>query len=110
MSIVLPSVESALPLPEQMAARLGESLLGGDDFFRALVDALPAAIYTTDNDGHITYYNDAAAQLWGHRPDLGRSEWCGSWKLFWPDGAAMLHSDCPMAIAVKEKRSVRGAE
>lgn len=110
MTIVLPSVESAVPLPEQMAARLGESLLSGDDFFRALVDALPAAIYTTDSDGRITYYNEAAAQLWGHRPHLGQSEWCGSWKLFWPDGAAMLHSDCPMALAVKEKRAIRGVE
>ena len=110
MTIVLPSVKSALPLPEQMAARLGESLLGGDDFFRALVDALPAAIYTTDSGGRITYYNDAAAQLWGHRPALGRSEWCGSWKLFWPNGVAMQHSECPMAVAVKERRAVRGTE
>jgi PAS domain S-box-containing protein len=110
MTIVLPSTGSALPIEEQMAIRLGQSLLGGDEFFRALVDALPAAIYTTDGEGHITYYNEAAAQLWGHRPDLGRSEWCGSWKLFWPDGTAMLHSECPMAIAVKERRAVRGVE
>ncbi|HET7679472.1 MAG TPA: PAS domain S-box protein [Xanthobacteraceae bacterium] len=110
MTIVLPSLGSTLPLEEQMATRLGQSLLGGDDFFRAIVDALPAAIYTTDRDGRITYYNEAAAQLWGHRPELGRSEWCGSWKLFWPDGVAMLHSECPMAVAVKEQRAVRGAE
>jgi PAS domain S-box-containing protein len=93
-----------------MAVRIGESLLSGDDFFRALVNALPAAIYTTDSAGHITYYNDAAAHLWGHRPDLGRSEWCGSWRLFWPDGREMSHSECPMAIAVKEQRAVRGME
>jgi len=110
ITVALPTDESAPPLPENMAARLGQSLLAGDDFFRALVDALPAAIYTTDTAGRITYYNEAAAQLWGHRPEVGRSEWCGSWKLFWPDGVAMAHSECPMAIAVKERRAVRGTE
>ena len=50
--------------------------------FRELLDALPAAVYTTDAAGRITYYNEAAVALWGHRPTLGSSEWCGSWKLF----------------------------
>jgi PAS domain S-box-containing protein len=110
MPIVVPSVESMLPLSEKITGRAGESLLSGDEFFRALVNALPAAIYTTDSAGHITYYNDAAAQLWGHRPELGYSEWCGSWRLFWPDGREMRHSDCPMAVAVRERRAVRGME
>ena len=39
--------------------------------FRELLDALPAAVYTTDAAGRITYYNEAAAVLWGHRPPLG---------------------------------------
>ena len=78
--------------------------------FRGLLDALPAAVYTTDAAGRITYYNDAAAELWGHRPPLGTSEWCGSWKLYWPDGTPLAHDECPMAIALKEDRSVRGME
>ena len=75
-----------------------------------LLDALPAAVYTTDAAGRLTYFNDAAAELWGRRPQLGSSEWCGSWKLYWPDGTPMAHADCPMAIALKEKRPVRGLE
>ena len=78
--------------------------------FRELLDALPAAVYTTDAAGRITYYNEAAAELWGHRPTLGSSEWCGSWKLFWPDGTPLPHDECPMAIALKEDRAVRGME
>jgi PAS domain S-box-containing protein len=78
--------------------------------FCELLDALPAAIYTTDAAGRITYYNNAAAELWGHRPPLGSSEWCGSWKLFWPDGTPLPHDKCPMAIALKENRAVRGME
>ena len=33
-----------------------------------LLQALPTAVYTTDAAGRITFYNEAAARLWGHRP------------------------------------------
>ena len=38
---------------------------GLEQSFRELLDALPAAIYTTDTAGRITFYNEAAAELWG---------------------------------------------
>jgi PAS domain S-box-containing protein len=75
-----------------------------------LLDALPVAVYMTDADGRITYYNEAAAELWGHRPQLGTSQWCGSWKLYWPDGRPLPHDQCPMALTLKESRPVRGLE
>ena len=93
-----------------LIARAAEPLIEGDDFFRELVNSLPAAVYTTDPSGCITYYNEAAASLWGCRPDLGKSEWCGSWKLFWPDSRVLPHDQCPMAIALKEQRPIRGVE
>jgi PAS domain S-box-containing protein len=92
------------------ALREHETLRERERRFRELLGALPAAVYTTDAAGRITYYNDAAAELWGVRPTLGTSEWCGSWKLFWPDGTPMQHHECPMAIALKEDRTVRGME
>jgi PAS domain S-box-containing protein len=78
--------------------------------FRELLEALPAAVYTTDAEGRVTYYNEAAAQIWGQRPTLGSSVWCGSWKLYWADGTPLPHDQCPMAIALKEDRAVRGME
>ena len=75
-----------------------------------VIRALPAAIYTTDAAGRITFYNEAAAKLWGCRPALGKDEFCGSWKLYWPDGRPMPHGQCPMALALKERREVRGME
>ena len=75
-----------------------------------LLQALPVAVYTTDAAGRITYYNEAAAELWGHRPILGKSEWCGSWLLRWPDGRPMRHDECPMAVALREGQPIRGAE
>ncbi|ABS61981.1 signal transduction histidine kinase [Parvibaculum lavamentivorans DS-1] len=75
-----------------------------------LLQALPVAVYTTDAEGRITFYNEAAAALWGHRPELGTSMWCGSWRLFWPDGRPLPHDECPMAITLREQREVRGVE
>ena len=75
-----------------------------------LVRALPAAVYATDAAGRITFYNEAAADLWGCRPELGKDDFCGSWKLYWPDGKPMPHDQCPMALALKEQREVRGME
>jgi PAS domain S-box-containing protein len=76
----------------------------------ASLQALPVAVYTTDAEGYIVSYNDAAAALWGVRPELGRARWCGSWKLYHTDGTPMEHGDCPMALAVKEQRAIHGSE
>jgi len=75
----------------------------------ALLNALPAAIYITDAEGRITFYNEAAAELWGVRPVLWESAWCGSWRLYWPDGTALPPDQCPMATALKEQRAISGA-
>ena len=75
-----------------------------------LLDVLPAAIYTTDAAGRITYFNEAAASLWGCRPELGKAEFCGSWKLYRPDGTPLPHAQCAMARALKEGRAIHGME
>jgi PAS domain S-box-containing protein len=77
---------------------------------RKLLLALPAAVYTTDREGRITLFNDQAAQLWGRRPEIGKDLWCGSWRMFRPDGTPLPHEQCPMAIALHEGRSVQGQE
>ncbi len=38
--------------------------------FCRLLDRLPAAAYTTDAEGLITYFNPRAAQTWGREPSL----------------------------------------
>ena len=98
------------PQSSILAGGMVHSLAPDESFFRNIIEALPAAIYLTDASGRITYFNEAAVELWGHRPQIGTSEWCGSWKLYWPDGTPLAHDECPMAIALKEDRSVRGME
>jgi PAS domain S-box-containing protein len=72
-----------------------------------LLAALPVAVYMTDADGHIIYYNDAAAELWGQRPEIGSSKFSGAWRLYLPDGRELAYDESPTAIALREKRTVR---
>src|SRR5579885_2162120 len=82
--------------PALVRARAGDLA-----FSTPFLDVLPAALYVTDADGRITYFNDAAAALWGCRPKLKSDRWCGSWRLYRPDGSPMPHDECPMAVALK---------
>jgi PAS domain S-box-containing protein len=75
-----------------------------------LLAAIPAALYTTDADGKITYFNEAAVELAGRTPTLGSDEWCVTWKLYYPDGTFLPHDQCPMAVALKEGRPIRNVE
>jgi PAS domain S-box-containing protein len=90
--------------------RMADAPLEEGGYFQQVLNDLPAAVYATDAKGRITYFNQAAAELWGRSPELGKNEWCGSWKLYWPDGTPLAHGDCPMALAIKQKRANRGME
>jgi PAS domain S-box-containing protein len=111
------SLTSSIELsPDALTARsVGADSGNGEEqnhehFYRELLEALPTAIYTTDAAGRITFYNQAAVELAGRKPALGGDQWCVSWRLFWPDGTPMAHDECPMAIALKEDRAIRGRE
>jgi PAS domain S-box-containing protein len=77
---------------------------------RELLGALPAAIYVTDAAGFIVYFNTAAVALWGLRPELHKTRYCGSWRLYRPDGTPLSADESPMAMALKQKKPIRGTE
>lgn len=87
-----------------------DQLKEAQHLYKELIDALGVAVYLTDAEGRITYYNEACAQLWGREPELGVEQWCGSFRMLTLDGDLVPHDQCPMAIAVKEDRPVRGIE
>jgi PAS domain S-box-containing protein len=72
-----------------------------------ILQAVGVALYVTDADGRIVFYNDAAVDLWGRRPEAGE-RWCGSWRLYWPDGRPMAPAECPMARTLQQGVAVRG--
>jgi PAS domain S-box-containing protein len=90
--------------------RAREEVRQKDIQLRQVLEALPAAVYTTDAAGKITYFNRAAADLAGREPVLGRDEWCVTFRLFTTDGKSLPHDQCPMAVALKENRPIRGVE
>jgi PAS domain S-box-containing protein len=86
------------------------ALRDNEALYRSVIQALPAAVYTTDAEGRITMFNDAAVEFSGRTPTIGSDSWCVSWKLYWPDGRPMRHDQCPMAITLKTGEAVRGHE
>lgn len=74
--------------------------------YKQLVQALPAPLYTCDAEGRILLYNHPAAVLWGRHPRIGKDLWCGSRRIYRPDGSPLPHDECPMAVAIKEGRGV----
>jgi PAS domain-containing protein len=85
-----------------------EAVQRGEDTLLSALDQLPAAIYVTDPDGLITYYNPACIDFAGRVPAVGSDRWCVTWKLYTEDGAFLPHDQCPMAVAILERRPVRG--
>lgn len=74
----------------------------------AILDAVPAPVYLTDPDGRVTYCNPACAEFAGRQPRPGEDRWCVTWKLHTPNDEPLPHDRCPMAVAIREKREVRG--
>lgn len=87
-----------------------ESTRENERRFREIIDALPAAVYTTDAEGRLTHFNPAAVEFSGRTPIIGTDKWCVSWKLYRPDGTPLPHAECPMAVSLKEGRPIRGEE
>jgi len=80
------------------------------DGFGAALDDIPAAIYVTATDGTLIYFNKSCVAMAGRTPQLGVDKWCVSWKIYTSEGEYLPHDRCPMAVAIREKRPVRGVE
>ena len=77
-----------------------------------LFEQLPFAVYVCDRDGFVLRYNRRAAELWGRSPKLGdpNERFCGSYRMFRPDGSLLPHHQCPMADVLRTGVSVREQE
>jgi PAS domain-containing protein len=76
---------------------------------RLALDAFPAALYVTNPDGFISYFNPACVGFAGRTPTLGRDRWCVTWKLFTDEGDFLPHDQCPMAVTLQTGHAARGA-
>ena len=89
--------------------RAEEALRESEQKLRDLITSLPAAVYMTDAQGRITFYNPACVSLCGRHPELGVDRWCIVRKLR-PDGTPLEPDECPMAVALRDCRQIAGAE
>lgn len=82
-----------------------QQLFESHERIKHLIDALPAAAYTCDNAGLITYYNQAAADFWGREPELNSpaDRFCESFQMFDSDGTPVAHEDRWMAVALQNR-------
>jgi hypothetical protein len=80
--------------------------------WRELLSQIPVAAYTCDAMGRLTYFNSLAAAVWGRTATLRDSaqRFCGSYRMYSPDGAPVPHNECGMARALLEGRPYNGYE
>ncbi len=106
--------DTGVTINAQTAALLvdtaADAIVGHADSFPTMLDEMPAAIYVTDQDGTITYFNPACVDLAGRTPEVGVDKWCVTWKLLTTQGEHLPHDECPMAVAIREKKPVREHE
>jgi PAS domain S-box-containing protein len=73
---------------------------------REVLEALPAAVYTTDAQGVITHFNRAAVDLCGRVPQIGADHWRVARTLYRVDGTPLPDHQDPMAVSLEEDRPV----
>jgi PAS domain S-box-containing protein len=86
--------------------RFEETIQRSEERYRTLFDLVPVAIYVCDADGIIREYNRRAVELWGRELTGKREErrFCGSYKIYYPDGRPMPHDECPMARVLRGEK------
>ncbi|TWI50930.1 PAS domain S-box-containing protein [Pseudomonas duriflava] len=111
-----------LTLPDGQRAQLGvtrnitqrrkdeQALRESEQHLREVLEGLATAVYTTDAQGYLTFYNEAAVKLWGYRPQLGECRWCGSWQVLRPNGQALPPDEYPITITLQTGRAFNGEE
>jgi len=85
--------------------RVEDALREKEERYRTLFNLAPIAVYSCDVSGVIQEYNNRAAELWGRKPNVGDTDerFCGSFKLYRPDGSFMPHEQCPMGDVLTGK-------
>jgi PAS domain S-box-containing protein len=109
-TLVLIALFSERRLRAALLERSNQQLRNQEGAFRRLLGALPAAIHTTDTAGRITYYNKAAADLWGVSPELHKDRCSDLGRLYHADGSLVPPDECPTTVCLVQCRPIEGRE
>ncbi len=102
-------------LNEELELRVTErtsELRESEERFRQLLELMPVAAYVCEPSGIIQLYNNRAVELWGREPKPGDREerYCGSLRLYCPDGKFVPHNESKMAEVLKTGNEARDLE
>jgi signal transduction histidine kinase len=89
-----------------------EALRASEERFRVLFELGPIAIFSCDREGVIQNYNRRAVELWGREPEYGDDgeRFCGSLKLYYPDGRLMPLAENPIIGVLETGAVVKDAD
>jgi PAS domain S-box-containing protein len=73
---------------------------------------MPLAVYTCDDEGRITFFNERAADLWRREPRLNDNEekYVGWRRILAFDGSSIPLNESPMASVLKTGKPVRNQD
>ncbi len=76
-----------------------EALRASEERYRALFELGPVGVYSCTTSGRLEQFNQRAVELWGREPNRENPDdrFCGSFRLYRPDGSHVPHAECPMA-------------
>lgn len=87
-----------------------ETLRESEGRYRTLFDSTPMAVFVCDRNGKLQHYNRRAVELWGREPVCGVEQYCGSLRLWLPDGTLLPHDQSPMVSVLRTGILARGKE
>jgi len=99
--------QGTLAISDEVLAYAAAALALGEEHPSREAHDVP--IYVTDEEGVVIFANDACEAFTGRAPAPGQDRWCVTWKLYTRAGEFLPHDQCPMAVAIREQRPVRGA-
>jgi PAS domain S-box-containing protein len=88
-------MEEAIQARQAMET-LNVQLRESEERYRTLFDSAPMAVFVCDRNAVILQYNHRAVELWGREPTCGVEKYCGSTRLWLPDGTLLPHDQSPV--------------
>lgn len=87
-----------------------QALREGEERYRSLLFAAPVALFVSDRNATIQYYNSQAAELWGDEPVPGEDRYFGGQALRRPDGSLITEEESPVAEVLRTGKLLTNME